>query len=446
MAVDEERELSDAYRVPKQVRKPEGQGLNDPYVRFFRMAERRIAEKTGQGVVCFVSNFSWLDGLSFTAMRERYLEAFDAIRIDCLNGDSRETGKVAPDGSPDPSIFSTEGDPVGIQVGTSIATLVRMAKHESSTEIGFRHLWGQEKPAELSATAEAESGTIYDIGMPDFRLGLPFKPVAVSENWFNWPALPDLFPVSFPGVKTSRDGLFVDADLDRLRARVADYFDASLSHDDVAQRYPTIMKSTPGFDARAVRDLLLNRTAPNEDEFVPFAYRPFDNSWLYWEKDGLRLDRPRADYRLHVFEGNLWLVLQNKARPDLSPPLAVSNIGDLNQMNSGVYCVPALLAEDGLGIDDDSMPQRPNLSSAAQTYLERLDANVMDLVHHVIAVLHDPIYNRRNGDALRAEGPRIPLPGWTGDEAEGAANALARSAARGRALPRCSIPTPQFPA
>ena len=40
------------------------------------MAERRIAEKTGQGIVCFISNYSWLDGLSFTGMRERYLEAF----------------------------------------------------------------------------------------------------------------------------------------------------------------------------------------------------------------------------------------------------------------------------------------------------------------------------------------------------------------------------------
>ena len=47
MAVDEERELSQAYRTTKQVRRPEGQGLNDLYVRFFRMAERRIAEKTG---------------------------------------------------------------------------------------------------------------------------------------------------------------------------------------------------------------------------------------------------------------------------------------------------------------------------------------------------------------------------------------------------------------
>ena len=129
MAVDEERGLSEAYRSTKRVRRPEGQGLNDLYVRFFRMAERRIAEKTGQGVVCFISNYSWLDGLSFTGMRERYLEAFDAVRIDCLNGDKYKTGKVAPDGSPDPSIFSTEGDPVGIQVGTAIATLVRKAEH-----------------------------------------------------------------------------------------------------------------------------------------------------------------------------------------------------------------------------------------------------------------------------------------------------------------------------
>ena len=129
MAVDEERELSNAYRKTQKVRRPEGQGLNDLYVRFFRMAERRIAEKTGRGVVCFISNYSWLDGLSFTGMRERYLEAFDAIRIDCLNGDKYKTGKTTPDGKPDPSIFSTPEDPVGIQVGTAIATLVRKADH-----------------------------------------------------------------------------------------------------------------------------------------------------------------------------------------------------------------------------------------------------------------------------------------------------------------------------
>ena len=85
------------------------------------MAERRIAEKTGRGVVCFISNYSWLDGLSFTGMREHYLEAFDVIRIDNLNGDKYKTGKTTPDGSAGPKhLLFTPGDPVGIQVGTAI--------------------------------------------------------------------------------------------------------------------------------------------------------------------------------------------------------------------------------------------------------------------------------------------------------------------------------------
>ena len=131
VAVDEERELSHAYRTTRRVRKPDGQGLNDLYVRFFRMAERRIAEKTGQGVVCFISNYSWLDGLSFTGMRERYLEAFDAIRIDNLHGD-RIISEYAPDGRTSETVFALQGQSPGIKVGTSIALL---SKSEIATDI-----------------------------------------------------------------------------------------------------------------------------------------------------------------------------------------------------------------------------------------------------------------------------------------------------------------------
>ena len=445
MAVDEERDLSDAYRTTRRVRRPEGQGLNDLYVRFFRMAERRIAEKTGRGVVCFISNYSWLDGLSFTGMRERYLDAFDAVRIDCLNGDKYKTGKVSPDGLPDPSIFSTEGDPVGIQVGTAITTLVRKADHAPADAVGFRHLWGQAKRAELTATAEDEPGALYEEIAPILPLGLPFVRTAVSEDWFAWPALPDLFPESFPGVKTSRDGFLVDVDLDRLRARVRDYFDGDVSHEEIGRRYPGVMKSTARFDARETRSALIARGGPDEAGFVRFAYRPFDIRWLYWEADGRLLDRPRPDYRPHVFEGNLWLVLQNKARPDLSSPLVISHIGDLNQMNSGVYCVPVRRKDDGIEIGGTGTQRRPNLSNAAQSYLERLGADLKDLFHHVIVVLHDPSYREANADALRAEGPRIPLPGWPDGEAEGAAAVLAESAARGRELATLLDPDMRVP-
>ena len=437
MAVDEERELSEAYRMTKRVRRPEGQGLNDLYVRFFRMAERRIA-KTGQGVVCFISNYSWLDGLSFTGMRERYLETFDAIRIDCLNGDKYKTGKVAPDGSPDPSIFSTEGDPVGIQVGTAIATLVRKADHAPTEDVGFRHLWGQAKREELIETEEVEPRKLYENIEPILPLGLPFAQTAVSKDWFNWPALPDLFPMSFPGVQTGRDTFLVDIDLDRLKARVADYFNTAVSHEEIVRRYPGVMKTTARFDAHAVRDILLERGGPIDTGFVRFAYRPFDNRWLYWEAETKLLDEKRADYKPHVFNGNLWLSNAQHLRKGAAEPQAcfTQHIGARHLIERGTNMFPAYLHDDGFGIGGNEIQRRPNLSSAAQRYLHRLGADVEDLFHHVLATLHDPAYREANAGALRMEWPRIPLPDWPNGEADNSAETLTASAARGRELAR----------
>ena len=435
MAVDEERELSTAYRSTKRVRRPEGQGLNDLYVRFFRMAERRIAEKTGQGVVCFISNYSWLDGLSFTGMRERYLEAFDVVRIDCLNGDKYKTGKVAPDGSPDPSIFSTTGNPVGIQVGTAIATLVRKAEHTPAGEIGFRHLWGQTKPAELIATAEVELDALYEEIEPVLPLGLPFAKSAVSEEWFDWPSLPDLFPAWYQGSETGRDAFLVDTDLDRLKARVADYFDAALSHDEIARRYPLVMKDTARFDGCRVRDRLLKRGGPDETGFVRHAYRPFDDRWLYWEAETKLLREKSPHYPKHVFAENLWLSAAQHLRRGAEEPQAcfTKHLASRHLIERGTSMFPAWLRDDGMG-NDDARSRRANLSATAQRYLDRLGAGVEDLFHHVLAILHDPAYREANAGALRMEWPRIPLPGWTDGGTEGAATSLASSAARGREL------------
>ena len=413
MAVDEERELSQAYRTVREVRKPEGQGLNDLYVRFFRMAERRIAEKTGRGVVCFISNCSWLDGLSSTGMRERYIDAFDAIRIDCLNGDKYKTGKTTPDGRPDPSIFSTPGDPVGIQVGTAIATLVRKAEHAPAESVGFRHLWGQAKLSELTETADAEPGALYDTVEPSLALGLPFAEVAVTRSWSEWPSLPDLFPTSFPGIKTSRDSFVVDIDLDKLKARIQGYFDSGE----------------------------VQRDGPDEAAFVQFAYRPFDTRWLYWEANGGLLDRPRPEYKPHVIDGNLWLSSAQHLRKGAEEPQTwfTSYIGSLHLIERGANMFPAYLRDEQAEgqqprLDGGGEQRQPNLSAAAQRYLDRLGLGVEDLFHHALAVLHDPAYREANAGALRMEWPRIPLPGWPDGDAPNAADELRASAARGREL------------
>ena len=400
------------------------------------MAERRIADKTGQGVVCFISNYSWLDGLSFSGMRERFLEAFDAVRIDCLNGDRYRTGKVAPDGSPDPSIFSTEDDPVGIQVGTAIATLVRKGDHAPADQIGFRHLWGQSKPDELTATAEAEPDSLYEDFSPILPFGLPFMQMPVSDGWFDWPSLPDLFPASFPGVTTSRDSFLVDTDLDTLKDRVSDYFDPKLSHAEIARRYPDAMRRTARFNAQQVRETLLARGGPTADGFIRYTYRPFDTRWLYWESDTDLLDRKRPEYKPHVFEGNLWLSsAQHLRKGETEPQTFLSrDMASYHLIERGALWFPAYLRDDALfGTSDESEPS-PNLSSVAQAYLGRIGAEVEDLFHHVLAVLHDPAYRESNAGALRMEWPRIPIPGWTDGIEDGAAETLAESAARGREI------------
>ena len=431
VAMDEERELSEAYRTARRVRRSGGQGLNDLYVRFFRMAERRIAEKTGRGVVCFISNYSWLNGLSFTGMRERYLDAFDTVRIDNLHGD-RIVSEYAPDGRTSETVFALQGQSPGIKVGTAVATLSRSgAGGSGSGRILYRDFHqaraADRRQAMLDSLDAPDIDSGYSAVEPSLGLGLPFKPMAVGGDWFDWPALPDLFTVSFPGVKTSRNGFLIDTDLDRLKARITDYFNPKLSHDEIARRHPPAMRDAARFDARAVRDALLKRGGPDEAGFVRHAYRPFDVRWLYWERDTKLLDEKRADYKPHAFEGNLWMSAARHLRKEETEPQAcvTAHMGSLHLIERGANLFPMWLRDDDLGGNGEGA-RRANLSEAAHCHLKRLGLGADDLFHHVLATLHDPAYRAANAGALRMEWPRIPLPDT--------ADALAESAVRGREI------------
>ncbi len=82
--------------------------LDDLYVRFFRVAERRIAEGTGRGVVCFISNHSWLSGSSYVVMRQRLMQEFDRIWVDNMHGD-RKISERGPDGRTSETVFAIRG-------------------------------------------------------------------------------------------------------------------------------------------------------------------------------------------------------------------------------------------------------------------------------------------------------------------------------------------------
>jgi hypothetical protein len=407
VAVGEERDLSNAYRTTKKVAPPKGQGLNELYVRFFRMAERRIVEmnQPAQGVVSFISNYSWLDGLSHTGMRERYLEVFDRIWIDCLNGDKFKTGKLTPDGKPDPSVFSTDSNREGIQIGTAIALLVRKTKHEPSSAVEFRHLWGKTKRGDLLAGPGH-----YEKLIPVLGMGLSLMPGQVTISYLNWPLLPELFPVPFPGVKTSRDDVVVDIDRDRLVKRMEKYFDPQISHDQMRQISPSAMTDTGTFKAVPAREQLLKRGLKPEF-IVRYCYRPFDVRWIYWEPDTNLLDRKREDYFPHVSQDNLWIEARQKQ--------------PMEHFDRGFF-VRVLADNFGNGLSDffplylhtsaeratllDQAGRKPNLSDAAAGYLAALKATPEDLFYHTLAILHAPAYRAENAGALRQDWPRVPLP------------------------------------
>jgi hypothetical protein len=167
--------------------------LDDLYVRFFRLAERRIAEKSHRGVVCYISNFSYLTEPSYVVMRSRLLHGFDSIWIDCLNGDSRETGKLTPDGKPDPSVFSTDSNPEGIRVGTAIGLLVRKAPEKDGSSVVFREFWGTRKREELLESLQDEAfDSRYTPAGPTAENRFSLVPGNVGSAYLSWASMSDL--------------------------------------------------------------------------------------------------------------------------------------------------------------------------------------------------------------------------------------------------------------
>lgn len=442
MAIDEERSLSEAYRTTRNAPAPQGQGLNDPYVRFFRMAERRIAEgvteidspRPGEpldkaiGIICFVSNYSWIEGRSHTGMRERFLDVFDSICIDNLNGDKYKTGKKTPDGRPDPSVFSTSKNREGIQVGTAIALLERrpmggrkrpkQGVSFPTSAVKFRDWWGKDKLTDLGSEL-AETKAWIDV-VPSLSLGFPFVPIGIRADYDSWHSLPALFPASFPGVKTSRDDALVDIDKTALEERLKAYFDPRIPMGSLPPSLKSLTVSTSGFDAAKTRKTLLSRGIQT-GRFYRYLYRPFDLRWVYWHPETKLLDRGRPDYVRHISTTNLWLSSTQRNRKDaFYSPQVTRSLADHHIVESNVAMFPLYQTDDDGGhapgyhanlfASGRASGPQANLSDLARDYLVTVGCTAEHLFFHTVAVLHAPSYRRDNRGALRQDWPRVCLP------------------------------------
>lgn len=391
--------------------------LDDLYIRFFRIAERRIAEHTGRGAVCFISNFSYLSDPSFVVMRERFLKGFDALWFDSLNGDSRETGKLTPDGKPDPSIFSTDQNREGIRVGTAIGLMVRKAERKTEPTVHYREFWGVKKRRELLDGLDPVLGQFQAV-RPTKANRFSFKPMSIPAEYLTWPGIPDLAaapPYNGPIERRANSLIVLRDERAALEQALRDYLDPRQNNEQIGRKYPSFMRSSGEFNGPAARGKLVGLTTFNSENIMPYQFKPFDWRIAYVSADIAPLfSRPNPGLLAasKVLKNKYFVCRQIPSKsPEGYPCLFSSYLSDYDVISGHARHFPVYLLSDAEGKLFEATATA-NLSTSSNQYLAscKLLDDPISLWMHSLAVCFSQEYLAANAAALRQDWPRIPLP------------------------------------
>jgi len=441
----EEQESVDVYKeglIKKwKVRKF---NLDELFVRFFRLAERKIAEQSGRGVVCYISSASYVSDPSFVVMRERFLREFDTITIDNLNGDSRETGKIAPDGTSDPSVFSTERNREGIRLGTAVGLFVLRAPRTAAAKraktvarVRWRDFWGVTKrQALLDSLSRPDGYTDVSVSAAG---QWSFLPRVTVKAYTDWSAVTDLCrqePIS--GLAEKRRTSLIAMDKATLADRFRAYFDPGRTWDDVRAEIAGLAFDAACYPAKATREKILKQGQKFvEANIRRYAFLPLDNRFCYHADLAPLWNRSRPTLSLQATGGNKFLVLRRKARQadEGIPAFMAGALPDHHLLDPNAVAIPLRWSD----IDGPRGKFQSNLSQFARDYLTQLgivdfddEYNSTLLWFHCLAIMHSPRYLADNGDGVRGAVPRIPLPGER--------DVLERSASLGREIAKLLDP------
>ncbi|PSF34546.1 DNA methyltransferase [Aphanothece hegewaldii CCALA 016] len=408
--------------------------LDDLYVRFFRLAERCISENTGKGVVCYISNFSYLSDPSYVVMRQIFLSEFDQLWFDSMNGDSRETGKLTPEGKPDPSVFSTQYNKEGIRVGTAIGLMVRKEKRNEKPNVYFRHFWGINKRQELLDSLNVkEFSNDYKIAIPDFINRYTFRPSDVEADYLAWPKLTDLSEIlPFNGPVERRGFALISIEKEVLASRLYSYFDKSISDNEIRAIYASLMMTGNRIIGSEARQKILNEFQYNEKCIVKYPFKPFDIRWCYLENIRPLFSEPSPNLLEQRITKNSFFVTRDTADKSFEgiPFYFSSLVCDYDCISGHSRHFPILVKsviknsdvtqkESLFNTEEFSQTtQKANLSEKSRNYLNQLkitnfdtDVKEAELIWmNALAIGYSPLYLTENADGIRQDFPRIPLP------------------------------------
>ena len=415
--------------------------LSDPYVKSIRWASDRIG---GGGVIAFVTNNGFLDGVAFDGMRKHLAEDFDAVYILDLGGNARKGLKVS-----DANVF-------GIRVGVSINLFVKTKRPQSEKTRIFYYrtdeFWNKKQKFDFLSEHE-NIGTIeWQKIQPDKRYtwlteGLheefeTFMPMGTMEAKLAEDEVDDvIFKTYSNGVKTNRDAWACNFNRNALSEnmdRMIDFYNEQVfKWERREERGANVDDFVVSDDKKikwssSLKQKLKRRQISefSEAKIRESLYRPFAKSNLYFDR--------MITERVYVFP-SIFPVLETEAENRV---ICVAGIGD----RKGFGCLIAnMIPSIDLAFektqcfpfytyDEDGTNRRENITDWAleqfRSHYEDDAITKWDIFHYVYGLLHHPDYRERYQANLKRELPRLPFTPDTGSESSTGFWAFAKAGKR----------------
>ncbi len=343
------RQLIEKYKIGLNERNI--QPLSDDYIKFIALGQHYI-EKNGSGILAYISNNSFLDGVIHRQMRKSLMETFDKIYVVNLHGNAR-LNESAPDGSADQNVFD-------ILQGVSINIFIKTSKSKKLADVFYRDLYGKRD-------------TKYDFLMSHTLQDSEFKTLKPIEPYYFFT------PKDFSAQKKYDAGFKVN-EIFNIR---------------------TIGIQT-GDDKRFISSNKFQTTNNNN-----ITYRPFDN--LYIDYDTTAIQRARFNVMKHIVgKTNLSLAVAAKNRQISLGYVFVSNlIVDRHILDSSadsIYIFPLYTYFN----DDKISNLNPQIVRKIESKVGQTTPE--SIFDYIYGVLHSPSYREKYREFLKIDFPRIPYP------------------------------------
>ncbi|MEO0389385.1 MAG: type ISP restriction/modification enzyme, partial [Pseudomonadota bacterium] len=402
-------DLVEDYKRSPELRAPgQGKWLSDDYVKFIRYAEHMIS-KSGEGVLGFITNHSYLDNPTFFDMRHHLMESFDEIFVYDLHGSVKRSGAV-PEHLRDANVFD-------IQQGVAILVAIKRKHGQSLTRVKARSVVGSRKSKYLWLS-EARIRHCSEIDVTPEGKPWLFVEKDWNENseYLSFPRVPDLFSPygkPAPAVLSTHDQFAVSwSEPDALKK--VEMLIASQSEDEARLKFRLCSQDQWSFE-KASKELSV---AASSELLTPIDYRLFDRRTTIYDRNVFvhRRERLNAHMRSHT---NLALVTcrQTVGKDWHHTFIASAMLDDSylsNRSKERGYGFPLYLYPD---VQDLDQTRRVNFDPKLWKKLQKLakhpthgTPDEVQTFDYIYGVLHCPAYRDTYAEFLKIDFPRIPWP------------------------------------